>query len=382
MKTDAKLSRFDALRFSFGLGCLLLLAATGVVALPPAQAQAQELVLWRNVFNATKTFEQRTEKSVGAQNQVVNDEIFRVSGVNRLTITSPSPDFSVVMRHREIREAGKPEDAAEDGDTAVDGGTQTAANGKSLGLRLTVVLVPVPNRETYKQLRQGEAIRDGKVVEWKVYQVGESGLSTELAADIGRVTQIEVQDDARVEVLLRKEGRQLVLEAVKPEDGGSPSGGAVPYWHGKTLRFADHDILVSGYKKNIYGEIPLAKAFRLSLNYLFTDTKTALLARIMVTQQVWRSSRFALWLEGGGGAYQVEEYNITTYAYDPTWSAGLHLQFRLGDWGASATYGQLDSQTVYTVLTSWQFSKHFGAIISWQSFQGLSQQGLGMSAGF
>ncbi|MCH7478533.1 MAG: hypothetical protein IIA14_10575, partial [SAR324 cluster bacterium] len=66
----------------------------------------------------------------------------------------------------------------------------------------------------------------------------------------------------------------------------------------------------------------------------------------------------------------------------PTWALGFTAHFRSDNWGAAAHVATVNGPLLVTVLGSWQFSSSWGALLSWQSFQGLSGFGVGASLAF
>lgn len=347
---------------------LLLGAALVLLAGPrPTVAQAPaERIVSRNAFVGQP---ERPEATLAAGAPVtVGAERWRVAGVEALRVVSPDPQLSVVFRYAPLAEPG----------------AGPPAPGSAPGpLRLTVIVIAREGARRHEYKLDGQRIVDGALLPQRAFRVAEGGQQTALDGTPGSVREIVIQDDADVELRLRRDGTVLELQAVPPAAGGVPSGPERPYFEGRPLRFADVLLLAAGYKENALGELWLGDALIGRLNAFFpSGGDDAVVGRAMVTAQLWRGHRISVWLEGGAGYTALTDPTDGSVTDEVRVAWGATLHWRLGDWGAAANAGLVGDRTVLSALGSWQALSWLGAIVEWQSFEGHSGYGLGFSVDF
>lgn len=332
------------------LGGLALLALVGIF---PGTAAAVEVVISRNAF--TGQADRPTQPLPPGQPTELRSEIRRVTGVTHLRVVPAEPSLPVVFRFR---------------------------NGAPGALILTVIVVTRPGYDSYYYRERSEELRNGVFVRRQDYWQGEFA-ETELEGKPGRVAEIHVQDDLAAEIRLTVEGENLVLRAVPPEQGGNLTGGRLPPFLGKPLRFLDYNLLAAGYTDNVHAEVVFLRDFALAVNYVTDGTTTATVVRGVARQQAARWERISIWLEGGAGYYTLDPVDESDTTADAlTWQFGVSTDYRFGDWGAAGAVSTTNGANLILLMGGWQFSKSYAALLEWQSFQGLSAFGLGMTMGF
>lgn len=323
---------------------------------PAATATAAgELLFFRTVFQAQR--ERPTVDLTPGEAVEVREQFWRVRGASRLRVESSDPDALVVMRFR-------------------------TADERSGALVLTVTLVSRRGKYDFRYEGGSEKMEGGIIAPLKNFRVGD-GIVTELAGAPGEVAEIRIQDDATAELRLLLEEGQLVLRAIPADEGGELSGRAYPIFRGQTLNFLDYTVLGAGGTDNGYGEVVLFEHFALKVNGFLDGDESAVAARLVVRQQVWRSRDFALWLEGGGGFFtqdpsdpNEEKEGEATVAFGAT---GI---YRTGDWGVSVHAASFNGPTLAMVMAGWQFSESFSLLLEWQSLLGFSGFGAGLAISF
>ncbi|HKI97323.1 MAG TPA: hypothetical protein VKB51_02495 [bacterium] len=355
------------LRVALAVALFVLPSVAGV---PPAQAQG--LVVSRNQFATQAERPEHELPASGAPITVVAGR-WRVTGAARLRVVSPNPEVAAVLRYR----PAEPGEAA--GPLGEPPSGQTSAPA---ALRLYVIVIAETGVPRYQYQADGALLGPQGYEPQRRFRVGERGLESALAGPPGRVTQLVIQDDADVELRLRRDSDTLELQVVPPADGGVPSGSGPPHYLGRPLAFADYTLLASGYKENALGELWLGHRLAGRLNAVFPSGSSALALRVLVTAQAWRSDRLALWAEGGGGFLRVTDSAAGTSSSELHVAGGLRLDWRYEAWGASLQAGFVGSDTVLSLLGGWQAWRHVGLVLSWQSLQSRSGVGLGAAVGF
>ncbi len=328
------------------------LAALVGISLASLPAFGRELLVYRPLFGDAAG--RPTVRLAPGREVEVRDQRLRVEGARKLRVESPDPETVVVMqiKPKQRREAT---------------------------LVLTVILLSRKERFDFQYGRESQALAGGSLITHRNFRVGE-GQQSELAGDPGEVVEIRLQDDAGAELRLRQQGSELILRVIPPWEGGTPSGGALPYYFGERLTFLDYDLLAVGGTDNFFGEWVLFEHFVLMANALQTDALTAVLTRGVVRAELARWRRFAVTLEGGAAFYILDpEDPEEENAGQPTWVLGATTHYRIGNWGAAVHAATVSGATLTTALGGWQFSSSFGAVLEWQSFQGLSGFGAGLS---
>ena len=278
------------------------------------------------------------------------EQAWRVSGVTRFRIESPAEEPIAALRFYPV-----------------------APGSEELELR--VMLFAQPERREHLPAGQSQVLRGGEIVPAPVFRLQE-GIATELSGEPGRVVRIVVQDDRLAELRLRQEEQLLVLEAVTPKYGGQPTGTAEPWYAGEELTFLDYDLLAGGYTDNGIGSVLFLDVFALRFNGFVRGSSALILARAVARTQLWRNETQALWLEGGGAAYEDTrpgddvdndgEEDATTL----TWTFGATYDVRWGDWGAAAHLSTVNGPLVMELYGGWQFFETIGAFLAWHSFEG------------
>ncbi|MDH5751719.1 MAG: hypothetical protein OEZ59_04810 [Deltaproteobacteria bacterium] len=362
-----------------GRPLLILGALLTTLLYPPSAgvAQAQELTIWRNLYNQELDPSTRQSSSLGpGAGETLEEQALKARGVKRLRVISSDPAMGLVMRFRP---------APRDGLPARISPTAPAAAQSDPGpprLRLILVLIPDAGIVRYQYKHLGEALENGRLVRRSDYSVGE-GQETELAGEPGVVNELEVQDDGDTEVRIRITGDVLEVEAIPPEHGGSPDGGRIPYYYGVDMRHADYHIMAGGYRNNGILDLLIAGHIAARLNYLLEpDVKETALARLLATAQLWRTLRFSMWLDGGAAFYLVNDQLLLTQETEISWSAGVSLHFRRGDWGGALRYAVNDEPAVAELLLGRRVWRQLSLFLYGQSFQEMVGYGLGLGVGF
>ena len=347
------------------LAILALALPQAGLAQEPAAEPGQELVLRRIAEAPTGGPEPSPPElpapvplPVGEETEW-REEVWRVSGVTRFRIESPAEEPIAALRFYPV-----------------------APGSEELELR--VMLFAQPERREHLPAGQSQVLRRGKIVPAPVFRPRD-GIWTELSGEPGRVVRIVVQDDHLAELRLRQEGQLLVLEAVTPEYGGRPTGTAEPWYAGEELTFLDYGLLAGGYTDNGIGSLLLFDFFALRFNGFVRGSSALILARAVARTQMWRGENQALWLEGGGAAYEDTrpgddvdndgEEDATTL----TWTFGATYDMRWGDWGAAAHLSTIDGPLVMELYGGWQVFDTLGAFLAWHSFEGSSAFAAGVS---
>ncbi|MDH4248134.1 MAG: hypothetical protein OEW39_09975 [Deltaproteobacteria bacterium] len=373
---------------SLGIQALvMLLMLWGLVTPVRAQGESGELVLWRNLFPPPAgTGLRETRELTPGTPVVVESEIWRVRGVSRLQVRSPDPGVGVVMRFR-LAPALPAESAkhlvpleSPPGQEAPDS-PLPEPKPNPLQARLILVLIAEPGPVNYQYKAQGEAVEAGARVSREHYTVGR-GAETGLVEKGDPIRQVEIQDDGRAELRTHQEGELLVIEVVPPAYGGTPTAGIRPFYEGRNLTYADAALMLGGYRNTVLGDLRLLEGAVLRVNALRDPgVREALAARVLASAQVWRATRWSLWLDGGAGYAYLREGNARVPS-EPTWTAGATVHFRQGPWGAALHYATLDGQGLMSLHAGWQFSRRFGAGLFWHSYAGLGAPGLSASLEF
>ena len=284
----------------------------------------------------------------------MRDEIWRLSGALSLRVESIDPETVVV--------------------------TQLLPRDASAGtLLLTLIVVSRERLFDFHYRGKSQVLEGGAMVEHRRFRVRE-GIATDLAGAPGEVVEIRIQDDATAELRLVLSEGQLVLRTIPEEEGGTPSGNVLPIYFGRQLRFLDYDLLGAGGTDNGYGEIVLLEDFALMVNFLTSDGESALLARAVVRQQVLRWRRVSITIEGGAAFFGLDPDDPSVENEgEPTIVGGATLHMRFGNWGWAAHVSSVNGPVLAMVLAGWQFGESWGGFLEWQSFEGLSGFGLGLS---
>ncbi len=329
----------------------LALAAVGAALLwAPGGALGQPLKIGRMEYLG-RAGRPSQPLTAGAEVEF-RDEIRLVAKVSRLRVESANPEFPPVFRFRPV-------------------------GGKPGQLSLTVILIAREGRFDYRYQETAQVMEGGALTE-RAPARGEKSLTTELSGEPGRVVEIRVQDDLAAELRLQVEGDTLVLRAISPEEGGNPTGGAVPHYFGKPYLFLNYKLIAAGYTDNLMLEALVYEDFAVMLNYISSGGTTAMLLRGVVRQQVYRWERVSIWLEGGAGYYTVSPVDDTdTEADSPDWQFGVGSHYRWGDWGVAGTLTTTNGTIHISAVGGWQFSKTWAAVLEAQVFQGLTVYGLG-----
>lgn len=347
------------------LQAALVAATLTAVALPGSgEARAQPTAgtttvrVYRNLYNREGGLGGRPQAEVPpTQGLPVRDEVWRAEGVSRLAVVSPDPAVNAVFRLRPL--ADEPD-----------------------GLRLVVILVPRLETREYLYTWEGERLTDGSRVTQQRFRLGTEGLETGLVGPAGPVRVVEVQDRGTVEVRIVRDGPTLVLRVVPPDEGGRPSGALRPPYEGKPLVFPRHGLLAAGYTENGLGALRIVQHVVLRVNGVTGSDKDVVMGRLLLTQQLYRTRHLGLWVEAGGGVVDVSEHAGPSPDPDASWSAGLTLFARWGDWGGSLHWGTVDGPAVLEALAGWQFSERFAGVLALQQVKGITGYGLGGSVAF
>lgn len=359
------------------LGVLLMTASVDL------WAQASErgpITLSRNQFAG---MEGRTSASIPTDSVVtMEEEIWSVSDVKTLRIQSPDPSVSAVFRFKALPVAGGDErtDVGEDG-REKGAGSRRADDGEVL-YRLTLMILSQEGVKTYQLKSDSRRMTEAGLIPRKRYRIGQ-GLSTLLVGPPGRVVEVVVQDDAKVELRLSRKEGELLLEVVPPRFGGSPSRPGAAWYEGIPLTFADYVLLGSRSTDHGYGDLWLFQTVSVRINAFFPETSSRTLARGVVTKQAWRSENFALWVEGGAAYTSEQESSDAEAVSEITYTGGATLHYRTGDWGG-ALQGALvgEDEFVWVGIGSWQFSENWSLNALWHSFAGSSEVGIGGGVDF
>lgn len=337
------------------LGALLLLCvvlAAGFAAVLPAPAAAREVSVTRSIFLG-RAGAGAKELQPGGDVEM-RGERWLVSDPERLRVESTDPEIKLLLRF-------EPKD------------------GKAGTLSLTIALFNPRKQFDYQHQQQSSVMRGGRLETLKELRLGE-GLETDLGGVRGEVEEITIQDDGTRELRLELRGNLLVLHVIPFEEGGNPSGAYFSYFDREPLYFLDYTLLAGGYEQNAYGELVLFEDFAVMGNVITDDTNTVILARGVLRQQLLRWRRVAVSVEGGPAFYTFDPVDTTDEDDSELLLVlGTTLNFRYGNWGAALHVSSVSGSSLAMLMGGWQFSKSFGALIEWQSFQGLSDFGLGGS---
>ena len=332
-----------------------MVALAGLGALMPVTTLALPISVSRTFFPESATANPRALPRRGLVQ--FGPEKWRMEGVARLRIESEEPEIVVVLRFR----------------------PRPGAVGELL---LTVILQADPGLFGFLYETHSQVIAGGEILAFPETRVGE-GIETDLEGVTGAVTEIRVQDDGAAELRLLREGDLLRIVVVPVEAGGEPARGAHPFLTAVPLTFLEYTVLGAAWEDNGLGDLFLFEHFGFSFNALSDAGTSATLARAVVRVQMKRWERFSLWVEGGAGFFQLDPEDPSQEAAGiPTWAFGLTAHFRSGNWGAAGHVATVNGPLLVTVLGGWQFSPSWGALLSWQSFQGLSGFGVGASLAF
>lgn len=333
-------------------GALTTGAATAALAQSEAQLPAGPVMVWRDQF--PQAAGAPATPLAAEPPTVLTDGRSAAAGVDALLVRSPDPEVAAVFR------------------------LEPADEGAA-GLRLRVIVLTSDGAKRYQYKYDGTVLEAGGRAPQRIFRVGERGLLASLAGGGERVAQVLIQDDGDAELRLSREGTRLVLDVIPAAYGGDPSG-TRPYYLGQGLRFVDYGLLVSGYRKNVLGELWLAERLSGQANWLTSDEKEVLLLRASATGQAWRSHAWAVWAQGGVGYLRITEGGVTTETVHA--AGGVTVHWRHGAWGAAAHAGRVGSTTVLSVLGGWQALDWLGVVASWQQLEGRSGYGLGAALDF
>ncbi len=339
--------------------CVPLLALCTVLGGPAAWAQSGSIVISRNLF-----FEQSdrpTRTLAGSGELPLGPERMEVGGATRLRINSPARTVSAALRFRPLPE--QPD-----------------------AWQLTVVLTTALHDRDFYYLSQGQRAEQGKLLAQADYHA--DGLETDLSATDGQghsrtVKEIVLQDDGQAEVRVGLDGDTLRVQVIPPEFGGSPNPPRFAGGKGPGLRFLDYRALGGGYTDNGFGEWWLFNFLVLRGNFFTNSTETRSIGRVAVAQQAWRWERFSLWAEGGAAISQRrDEKTKVTQDARIGLTAGLTGHWRYDTFGASLHMGSAGGPLLTQLLAGWQFSRSWGALLSWQQVKDSSGFGLGLSMNY
>lgn len=352
---------------------LLLHALTGGPR--PVAAQQTVLTISRNLFAGAPAQPDRVLDP--GLTVTLREERWTAEGASDLRIVAGSPEVAAVLRFSPLA----PLPAGEGSATTEGAPEAPPPSGEAASLRLTVVLLTHDGLRNFQLKSDSRTLSAQGFAPLKRYRAG-AGLETALAGPPGRVREVVIQDQGQAELRLRQEGTLLVLEALLPAEGGEPGGSVRPWDEGRPLRFADYTLLAAGYTDNGYGELRLWETIAGKVNGFVFDRERGVLARLVVTAQAWRGPRLSLWAEGGAAWYAAEVEGLP--APDPvlTYTGGLTLHGRLGDWGAAAHYALVGDTSATMVFGAWQAGQAWGLVLLWQSFEDRSAFGLGGTVDF
>jgi hypothetical protein len=250
---------------------------------------------------------------------------------------------------------------------------------KAGSLVLTLIVVSRERLLDFNYQQESQAMEGGSLVMHRRFRVRE-GIATDLAGQPGEVEEIRIQDDATAELRLSLRDGELLLRLIPVEDGGKASGSVLPIYFGKQLRFLDYTLLGAGWTDNGYGEWVLFEDFALMVNLLADGSNSALLLRGVVRQQVVRWHRMSITLEGGAAYFKLTPVDASVEnAEQPSVVGGATLHYRSGDWGGAAHASTVNGPILLMVFGSWQITKSFGGLVEYQSFEGYSGFGVGLS---
>ena len=333
---------------------LLALVAMSLAGVTWAQAP---VTLSRNLFFADAD---RPTESLGAGAGLnLGAERLDVGAVSRLRLTSPSPNISAVLRFRP--QAGPAE-----------------------GWLLTVVITTEKADRDFYYLSQGQLAQQDHLVPQTSYRA--DGIETDLTAQdeqgrSRRVGEIVLQDDGQAEVRVALDGETLQVTLVPPENGGRLIPPRFAGGQGPPLRFLDYRLMGGGHTDNGFGEIWPTDFLVLRGSYFTNNSETRGVGSIAFTRQAWRSERYSLWLEGG--AVIAQRRNEKTQETQPAHAgleAGVTGNWRYHNWGASLHLSSAAGPLLTQLFAGWQFSKSWGAVLSYQLLKQSGGYGLGLSA--
>lgn len=322
----------------------------------PAFGQPASIAVSRNLFHAQ--VDRPVRPLVPGAWLSLGPERLEASGAGRLRLVSPSPKVFAALRFRAL---------AED----------------ESGWLLTVVLTTLAQNRDFYYLGQGQRAVQGKLEPQPSYRA--DGLETELAAANGegrlrQVRAVVIQDDGQAEVRVILDGDTLQIQAIPPEHGGRPNPPRFADGKGPPLRFLGYRLLGGGYTDNTFGEAWTFEFVVLRANYFTNDTETRGIGRLAIAQQIWRSERWSVWLEGGAAVSQRrDEKTETTSGARLNLAAAVTGHWRHDHFGASLHLGQAGGPLLVQLLGGWQFAARWGALVSWQQVKESSGFGLGLS---
>lgn len=335
-------------------GALAAAVLLGLVlsALPSWSGEARALEISRSIFQGQDGRAQ-PQLRPGAEVEM-RSQRWQVSQAIQLRVESPDPEIKALLRFRPL-------------------------DPKAGTLTLTLVLFNPRKRFDYQHQQQSMVMAGGSLRPRQRLELGQ-GLVTDLGGAIGEVAEILVQEDGTRELRLMLRGGVLVLRVIPFEEGGDPSGAPLPYFERERLSFLNYDLLAGGFEENGYGELRLFEDFALLGNVIADGSESVILARGVLRQQLVRWRRVAISVEGGPALFTLDPEDPSEEDDgELTLVAGATLTFRYGDWGVAAHVSSVNGPALAMLLAGWQFSSSFGAFLEWQSFQGFSDFGVGLS---
>ncbi|MCZ6842781.1 MAG: hypothetical protein O7G32_08120 [SAR324 cluster bacterium] len=250
---------------------------------------------------------------------------------------------------------------------------------KAGSLVLTLIVVSRERLLDFNYQQESQALEGGSMVVHRRFRVRE-GIATDLAGQPGEVEEIRIQDDATAELRLLLRDGELLLRLIPVDDGGNASGNVLPIYYGGQLRFLDYTLLGAGWTDNGYGEMVLFEDFALMGNILADGGNSVLLLRGVVRQQVVRWHRVSITVEGGAAFFTLTPADASVEnAEEPTVVGGATLHFRSGDWGGAAHASTVNGPILMMLFGSWQITNSFGGLVEYQSFEGFTGFGVGLS---
>ncbi|MDH4225055.1 MAG: hypothetical protein OEW12_05370 [Deltaproteobacteria bacterium] len=291
-------------------------------------------------------------------NQQVEDEVWVLRGVREFRVVSDDPQVAAALRFHRL----KPRTVAGERAGIPEG-----------GWGLTVILFSSDGRYDMRYKWNSQSITGGRLAERTHHRVTED-IRTEMTLDGAGVRTLVLQTDFQSELWLSLADGVLTLKVIPPSVGGRPRGEQLPYYFGKPLTFLDYDVLAGGYTGTGFMDLWFQDNLALGGAMVLSDGQTAALGRLVVRHQLTRWEYLSIWLEGGGGMYQLPKGDL-----EKSWVAGGAIHFRAGDWGAALTADYFNGPLWVQALAGWQGFQSFGLFLFYQTVGPLGGSGLGIS---